>query len=289
MRRTFEEHLQFAVENAGNRYSPAVVAKEMLHFDILRALSESSLGDRLIFQGGTALRTCYGGDRLSVDLDFVCGGGDAEPLAIEPMAEILHEQMTERYGLTVEEIKGPKGQDLTEQARVKRWEFIVQVPVEGRFQRLRVEICNVQGHEPAPKLIRPLYTPLEHIEPIVLHVESEREILADKIVALAARKWIKYRDVWDLKHLKDRDLVPDSNLVQIKAADYGLAVSELSSGLDQARSILETSEAKKGFVKEMNRFVSIPLARRMQKYPELSEQWLSNATIMLQAVRERLS
>jgi hypothetical protein len=82
-------------------------------------------------------------------------------------------------------------------------------------------------------------------------VESEKEILADKIVALAARKWIKYRDVWDFKQLADRGLEPESGLVRDKAADYGMA-------------------------------------RRLEKYPELSDQWLSNAPAILQAIREQL-
>ena len=289
MRRTFEEHLQFAVENAGHRYSPGIVAKEMLHFDLLRALSESPLGDCLVFQGGTALRICYNGDRLSEDLNFVCGGEDAEPVIIDPMVKILHEQMAERYGLTVDEVKGPKGQELTEQADVKRWEFVIRVPVQGQSQRIRLEVCNVPAHDAAPKLLRPTYSPLEHIEPIVLHVESEREILADKIVALAARKWIKYRDVWDLKQLGDRNLVPESNFVQIKAADYGLAIPELADGLGRAKASLETSEAKRGFVKEMSRFVSIPMARRLEKYPQLSDEWLSNASSILKAICEQLS
>ncbi len=288
MRRTFAEHLQFAVENAGHRFSPAIVAKEMLHFDLLRALSESPLGDRLVFQGGTALRICYNGDRLSEDLDFVCGSGDAEPLVIDPMVKILHEQMTERYGLAFDEVKGPKGQELTDRAQVKRWEFVIRVPVEGRPQRIRLEICNVPAHDAAPRLVRPTYPQLEHMEPIVLHVESEREILADKIVALAARKWIKYRDVWDLKQLADRGLEPESGLVRVKAADYGLAVPELSKGLAQARTSLETAEAKRGFVQEMSRFVSIPMARRLEQYPGLSDQWLSNASAMMQAIREQL-
>lgn len=116
MRWTFFEHLQFAVNNAGQRFSPAIVAKEMLHFDLLRALSNSSLGDSLVFQGGTALRICHNGDRLSEDLDFVCGFGNAEPLVIDPMLEIFQQQMGERYGLHVDQVKGPKGQELTEDA-----------------------------------------------------------------------------------------------------------------------------------------------------------------------------
>lgn len=53
----------------------AVVEKELLHYDLLFVLDRGGLLDNLTFQGGTALRLCYGSSRLSEDLDFL-GGKD---------------------------------------------------------------------------------------------------------------------------------------------------------------------------------------------------------------------
>ena len=50
-----------------------VVEKELLHHDILRVLNQNHLLTNLTFIGGTCLRTCYGGIRLSEDLDFTGG------------------------------------------------------------------------------------------------------------------------------------------------------------------------------------------------------------------------
>ena len=50
-----------------------VVEKELLHHDILRILSKTDLLKNLTFIGGTCLRLCYGGVRLSEDLDFTGG------------------------------------------------------------------------------------------------------------------------------------------------------------------------------------------------------------------------
>src|SRR5580698_11127501 len=47
--------------------------KEAIHLHLLSALSEAGLLRHVVFQGGTALRLCYGGERYSEDLDFVCG------------------------------------------------------------------------------------------------------------------------------------------------------------------------------------------------------------------------
>src|SRR5882672_12944194 len=47
--------------------------KEAIHLHLLSALSEAGVLQHVVFQGGTALRLCYGGERYSEDLDFVCG------------------------------------------------------------------------------------------------------------------------------------------------------------------------------------------------------------------------
>ncbi len=52
-----------------------VVEKELLHYDILYALSATGLLKHITFQGGTSLRLCYGSNRFSEDLDFA-GGRD---------------------------------------------------------------------------------------------------------------------------------------------------------------------------------------------------------------------
>src|ERR1700751_4074165 len=49
--------------------------KETIHLHLLWALSDAGVLRHVVFQGGTALRLCYGGERYSEDLDFVCGKG----------------------------------------------------------------------------------------------------------------------------------------------------------------------------------------------------------------------
>src|ERR1700680_1007648 len=47
--------------------------KEAIHLHLLSALSDAGVLRHVVFQGGTALRLCYGGEGYSQDLDFVCG------------------------------------------------------------------------------------------------------------------------------------------------------------------------------------------------------------------------
>src|SRR6202030_4604022 len=49
------------------------LVKEAIHVHLLSALSEAGVLRHVTFQGGTALRLCYAGERYSEDLDFVCG------------------------------------------------------------------------------------------------------------------------------------------------------------------------------------------------------------------------
>src|SRR5260221_11209879 len=53
--------------------------KEAIHLHLLSALSEAGVLQHVIFQGGTALRLCYGGERHSEDRHFVSGKAGASP------------------------------------------------------------------------------------------------------------------------------------------------------------------------------------------------------------------
>ncbi len=103
MRYTFDELMRKAEDEAGGVHVPTrpAIVKELLHYDILLALSRSELSHDLVFQGGTALRLCYGGQRYSEDLDFTCGAGATEPFDLKNMEKLLKDHVVDRYGLTL--------------------------------------------------------------------------------------------------------------------------------------------------------------------------------------------
>lgn len=75
-RTDFRDLVRRAVSASGyGGGSERVIEKEILHYDILHALFRSGLLAGLVFHGGTALRFCHGGERLSEDLDFCAGDG----------------------------------------------------------------------------------------------------------------------------------------------------------------------------------------------------------------------
>src|SRR6202008_4007268 len=48
------------------------LVKEAIHLHLLSALSDAGILRHAVFQGETTFRLCYGGDRGSEDVDFVC-------------------------------------------------------------------------------------------------------------------------------------------------------------------------------------------------------------------------
>lgn len=59
------------------------VLKELMHYDILSMLASCKIVPELVFQGGTAIRLCYGSQRFADDLDFVCGLQVIDSTALE--------------------------------------------------------------------------------------------------------------------------------------------------------------------------------------------------------------
>lgn len=265
MRHTFAELLDLAAAESGGidaQTRPAVV-KELLHYDILLALSESDIAPHVVFQGGTALRLCYGGQRYSEDLDLVCGADVSEPFLLESMNTILVDQIQERYGLATEiHAPGPDKSFDDDGITVKRWRYHINVPGFAAAQKIHVEFCNVGAYDAGPVLLQPRYSFLaDRYGGIVLQTESEAEILADKMVALAGRKFLKARDVWDIRWLMQRGNQVNFDLVRLKAADYGM--KDVSARLDAAAERLRQPSTARAFVTEMQRFVAPTLAAAM--------------------------
>ena len=82
-----------------------IVEKELIHYDIIRALDESRWLDGLTFQGGH-LRLCYGAVRYSEDLDFTTAL-DLEESDLAGFRELLSDSLRSKYDVGVR-VKGPK-------------------------------------------------------------------------------------------------------------------------------------------------------------------------------------
>lgn len=278
MFRTKADLLALASRYANERRVPfSTIIKEILHYEILYAMAQSEALSQLTFQGGTALRLCYRGTRYSEDLDFACSE-DFHTDAMKPFAELLQKEIAAAYDLDVE-IKKPKFTDQrTARVSVARWSAKILVPQTDpsvpQNQVINIEVANVPAYEPDLVAVNANYPHLPApLQQMIIATETPTEILADKIVALVARPYLKARDVWDIKFLLDRQTVPNFKLVQKKLSDYGWTAEAFKSQMNEKIKLLAQPDTANHFYTEMSRFVDATVLPQL-KNPSMANMFL---------------
>jgi predicted nucleotidyltransferase component of viral defense system len=231
-----------------------VVEKELLHHDILREMSAAGLMAGLTFVGGTCLRTCYGSNRLSEDLDFT-GGQDFRRETLADLGKVLVATLEKKYGLHVE-----VGEPVREIGRVDTWKVKVVTRPEQRdspAQRIHIDICAVPSHDRRPVLLRNPYDTDMGTAGLFVQAESREEILADKWLAFALRpNRLKNRDLWDIAWLTQQQVALPLDLVVDKIADRRHTVKAFVAQLAERHAQLRENPAvRDDFMAEMKRFL----------------------------------
>lgn len=233
-----------------------VVEKELLHHDILRILNQNQLLTNLTFIGGTCLRTCYGGIRLSEDLDFT-GGKDFSRKSLSTMGKCLIETLNEKYRLKVT-VSEPE-RDIK---NVDTWKIKIETrPKQRHFpaQRINIDICAVPSYEKQPMMLMNPYRVNMGTNGLIIQVQSREEIYTDKLLAFALRpNRIKYRDLWDIVWLHQQGLKPNLELIPNKLSDRALTQEHFSNLFEQRlNSLSQDNRLEMEFKKEMRRFLSL--------------------------------
>ena len=237
-----------------------VVEKELLHHDILRAMSAAGLLTGLTFIDGTCLRACYASVRLSEDMDFT-GGASFTQERLTGLGELLVERLAARYGLKVI-VSEPQRESLG----VDTWKVSVITRPERKdlpVQRIHLDICAIPSYDRRPMMLRNVYGVDLGTSGLILQAQSREEILADKIIALACRpNRIKNRDLWDIAWLKQQGVELPQALISPKIKDHRRTAAEFRSQLATRLAALTTAPAVRSeFVKEMRRFLPAATAR----------------------------
>jgi predicted nucleotidyltransferase component of viral defense system len=170
--------------------------------------------NNIVFKGGTALAKFYGSNRFSDDLDFsiVLGREEYENIKIkidkvikrsteEDPVRILRELNSERKLVYELSIRGP----LFERS--------------NKYQHLKIEIGKKEPVLEKPLIFRrnPKYV---DIAPYTAIVMNEKEILAEKTVALLYRQNLKARDLYDIYFLLSKGTEIDVPLLDRKMKMY---------------------------------------------------------------------
>lgn len=255
MRNTKLDNLVKQYINENNKTLYNTIMKEVLHYDILESLEKSKLFDILVFQGGTALRLLYDNLRYSEDLDFVLKQDvNFDNNLMSKFEKIFISDIAKKYDLEAK-IKLPKNNN---SLIVQKWSAKIIMPSHIRRQVINIEIANIKSYDNSKKFLKNYYNKAFNI---LLNVESKEEILADKIIALARRKYLRYRDIWDIKFLKDENIKINSTLIKQKIIDYNI----LSFESKLKEKILNFKNAHiKDFYLEMSRFLESDLLDKVK-------------------------
>lgn len=242
------------LENLMNLHSKSentkdVVLKEILHYEILTSLSNSDISNEIVFQGGTALRLCYGSNRYSEDLNFVLRDKNLkfDSNLLKEFEIIFANLVKIKYNLETELIY-PKN----EESLVQKWTAKIFIPFQNRKSKINIEICKLPSYDNSIKELHNYYDKFNDIK-ILLRVENLTEILADKIVAFGAREYMKFRDLWDIKWLYDYNVKLDIDLINKKIKDY--KIENFNEKLGKKLLEIDTKNASIGFEQEMKRFL----------------------------------
>lgn len=204
---------QLSIINKNNyRYPLAIAEKDYLLAVVLRIIYNSSLKDKLIFKGGTAIHHLYLDQlRFSEDLDFTA----VEPIAIDELMDVFTEYdfleivkyYTSEFALKVERIKffGP-----------------LDMP-----NSIKIDI-DLSQNTFLPANIIPYKNC--YMVPVTVKAMDLKEICAEKIRAVNERA--RYRDFYDLTLAMKEYLIEPREIMQI------LSQKELRKPLSK-HSILE--------------------------------------------------
>jgi len=247
----------------------STVLQEGWQMLILYALCDVGLTRSLVFQGGTSLRLCHGGTRFSEDLDFVCSS-ELDAGAWRDFSLRLAERIAPLPQGDVLDVRPPRAplarRSRANHVQLHRWRVRLRLaPREGQGARsllVNVEVADVPAYDVEARLASsPILAPaMGASAPCLLRVCSRSEILADKVLAVAGREYIKARDLWDIHWLRHRQVGLRLDWVQAKAGDY--SISDLPARLQERCQGIAQPGMRQAFCREMSRFLDHRQAAR---------------------------
>lgn len=278
-----------AMEISGRMHMRTVIEKELLHYDILFALDNAGLLDELTFQGGTSLRLCHSAPRFSEDLDFV-GGTSFSSEKLLAMKACLENYIGKRYGLEIF-VKQPG--ELTREpeyreVKVDKWQIsVITAPGQRHVprQKIRIEVANVPAYSREPRSLLHNYDFLpDGYGDILVMVETLNEVMADKLIALVnCQAYIRYRDIWDLRWLRQKGADLDLEFISAKIDDY--KVTAFPEKVENMIERLPDIVHGKGFQEQMSRFLPLDVQERTLKKEKFHTFLANEITQLLNEVK----
>ncbi len=174
--------------------------------------------------------------------------------------------------------------------KVDKWQVRIITSPERKDlpkQKIKLEIANIPAYSRTPQSLKHNYDFLpDGYEDMLIMTESLDEIMADKLVALVScQKYIRYRDIWDLRWLKQHGAIIHKDYVLSKIQDY--KVENYQNKLVDMIARLDEIVSSKAFIDEMSRFIPMNVQERTLKRPKFLD-FLANENKMLFKALEKM-
>jgi len=216
------------------KVDPKQIFREDMQKTLLTIFSQEGCFEKVVFQGGTALRLFYGNPRFSEDIDLVVRQG-GKNININ-LYSSKSQKLTKNIFPFLQDISYEIQKDTPEIQR-----FVLETKGINQLQNIRihVELVNIPSYYNQPRLLE--FPPLNP----AIRVEEEKEILADKITALGCRAYIKGRDLWDIYFLtEEKNYVIPWDLVKKKVNDYNYSTDEYNKNLKKRNEEIKINGTK---------------------------------------------
>ena len=259
---------QIVDANPGYAAITPVIEKEILHHDIMDVMIKQGAMQRLTFIGGTSLRMCYNSSRLSEDLDFN-GGHDFKPSHFDGLELEIQQYIQNKYETNVWVNKPVEDK----QGDTSSWTISI-VKEANRpdlpRQKMHIDVCAIPSFDVEKRPLLNHYNIVVPTEGILIPVQSLKEILADKLIALAYRaRRIKPRDIWDIIWIKQRGVELSHALVDDKLEARGKMKADFIKALStQIEKLQQDTQVRDDFNMEMSRFIPLQIKERTIDNPD---------------------
>lgn len=262
----FQSLVEAAMAISGHSQMRPVIEKELLHYDLLFTLDKENLLDQLTFQGGTSLRLCHGAPRFSEDLDFTGGHGFSSQQLLE-MKECIEHYIGKRYDLEVI-VKTPaelKHQPEYRGLQIDKWQIAVMTAPEQKHlpkQRIKIEVANIPSYSREPQALQLNYDFLpDGYSDTLIMTETLDEVMADKLISLInCHNYVRHRDIWDLRWLKQQGAQINMTWLANKLSDY--RIEDYLTNLDIMWQRMPEIIHGTAFKNEMIRFIPTDVQER---------------------------
>lgn len=240
-----EDLTALAREALGGTLVDDVVRTQLVQSAVVAGMDESGLLDVATMQGGSVIAGCYGGMRLSEDLDFEM---DELPTPDQStsLAAGIERSVRRLFGADVYVKKPVEGKLLAPTATVPicKWFTRVEVlPNRPDIPRasVKLEIARMPHNTTVTRRYENNAARAVGIPDEIVMAEDVEELVADKVVSLLGEtKLLRVRDVWDLSYLmrlRRVDVADAASYAEAKIEWYQLDSEAMRRRIDELAAL----------------------------------------------------